>query len=561
MENKVKIINKLILSLNNIKIFLRSNYLIILVLLLAFILRFWGINYGLPGLFVGDEKSIVSGSMKMISQKNIFPVFSPDIFRSLYYPVLIPWILLLFFIPWLGLVYLFGDFSSLSQMSDYFILRPESLFLIGRFINVLFSVASVFLIYKVTYRLFSKRAGLLAAILYAVSWLPIHQAHFIKHWNIGGFFALLVLYFSINILKNPSWRNYILTGVFIGLAACADYIHIIYSLFITFFHFLFLKLPFRDKILSRKFWLCVLVSILLFIVGIVTYPQEFHRIALGEDSTVSAVKNLQGFFQVSSEIFFTLYYFETILFILSIIGALILFFSDKKIFLALLFIPILSPFIYYFLLHFEARYVLLFLPILAILSGFALDKVFVFLKIKSYTVLIILLFLIILLPLRNAVIFDTKLSNEDTRILAKKWIESNIPYDSKIIINSWEFNLDRNSKCIYDQQKINSSSLRSRDYVMLDMDKKDAYCVWPIDLVLTNPENINEYQYYVVDDYTTKRLGYLSEDVISKAELIIEFKGSNYDIIENLPSNFIHQLLIGNLVGPNVKIYKLNTIN
>ena len=85
-------------TIGKLKAIIVSNWLILSIIFLAFILRIWGVTYGLPGLFVGDEKSIVGGAMKMIYQKNIFPVLEPDVFRLLYYPTLIPWILLIFFV-------------------------------------------------------------------------------------------------------------------------------------------------------------------------------------------------------------------------------------------------------------------------------------------------------------------------------------------------------------------------------------------------------------------------------------------------------------------------------
>ena len=96
------------LLIDKLKIFIRANYLIILILILAFILRIWGVAYGWPGLFVGDEKSLVGGALKMIYERNIFPVLEPDAFRLLYYPVLIPWILLKV-----------GAFRSLSTCSPF----------------------------------------------------------------------------------------------------------------------------------------------------------------------------------------------------------------------------------------------------------------------------------------------------------------------------------------------------------------------------------------------------------------------------------------------------------
>ena len=167
--------------------FFKKNWLILLIILSAFILRFWGCWYGFPGLFVGDEKSLVGGALKMIYQQNPLPVLEPDVFRLLYYPVLIPWVYLILFAPYTIFVYLTGNFASVAELRDLLIMDPSMFFLIARIINVFFATAAVWLIYLVTKKIFSYRAGLIAALLYSVSFLPIHQGHFSKHWNFGIF--------------------------------------------------------------------------------------------------------------------------------------------------------------------------------------------------------------------------------------------------------------------------------------------------------------------------------------------------------------------------------------
>ena len=377
------------LLINKLKIFIKTNYLIVLILILAFILRIWGVAYGLPGLFVGDEKSLVGGALKMIYERNIFPVLEPDTFRLLYYPVLLPWILLIFFAPYTIFVYLTGDFSSLAVLRDNFILNPEIFFLIGRIVNVFFATSLVFLIYQVGKKIFSKPIGLLSALLYTVSWLPIHQGHFVKHWNIGAVFGLLIVFLAFLILKNPSKKNYALAGLMAGLAGFTDYIFAIYGLIFLAIHFLFLPGLWRDKLLSRRLWIFIFLSAFIFSLAVITYPQEFYRLALGEDSTVSAVKSLAGFWQVVKDIFSTLYNLETVILLLSLIGGLFLMFRNKKLLFLLLFIPLISPFLYYFFLHFEARYVLLFLPFLTILGGYGLWQIIDRLKIKSRILLLV----------------------------------------------------------------------------------------------------------------------------------------------------------------------------
>jgi len=537
--------------------FFKKNWLILLIILSAFILRFWGSWYGLPGLFVGDEKSLVGGALKMIYQQNIFPFLEPDIFRLLYYPTLIPWIYLILFAPYTVFVYLTGNFASVTELRDLFIMDPSMFFLIARIINVFFATAVVYLIYLVTKKIFSKRAGLISALLYSVSFLPIHQGHFSKHWNIGAFFGLLTIYFALPILKNPKTKNYVLVGLFTGLAFFADYIFALYGLIAVLAHILFTKLSLKQKIFNKRLWLLIVISLVVSGLAVLVYPQEFGRIALGEDSTATSVKSLIGFLDVFGQILKTLFYLSTFIFIPSLIGYFFLFFKDKKLFSLLLFIPLISPFLYYFLLHFEPRYILLFLPILAIVAGYGFDQIIEFLKIKSKLVVGLMVLVVIFLPLKNAIVFDRILAQDDTRNLAKEWLESNIPTGSKIITNSWEFSLIRNQECINQQQQTDNMSLRSRDYVMMNNVFLNSYCVWPLDLIQVLPENIGEFEYYIVDSFTARRFAYLGEELIAKGELIKKFKGSRFDQSEQDTTMFIHQKLKERALGPDVEIYKL----
>jgi len=540
--------------------FLKKNWLIFLIVLLALILRLWGVTYGLPGLFVGDEKSLVGGALKMIYEKTVFPVFRPGyVFRLLYYPVLIPWIYLTIFVPYIIFVYLTGNFASIEALRDNFIMDPSKFFLFARIINAFFSAASVYLIFLITKRIFSKRAGFMAALLYAVSWLPIHQGHFSKHWNIGMFFALLAMYFSFLILEDARRKNYILAGLGIGLACLSNYISAFYGAILVFIHFLFNKSSLRNKIFDKKLWLFILIALIMFGFAVLVYPQDFIRIAFGEDSTIVRDKTFFEFLNTSFTILKSLYYLATFVFILSLFGYSILFFKNRKLFLVLVFIPFCSFFLYYFLYHFEPRYVLLFLPILTIVAGFGLDKILKFFRIKSDLASGLICLVIIFLPLKNAIIFDKMLIQTDTRNLAKEWVLENIPAGSKIVINSWEFNLNKEKDCIVQQLYTDNMSLRSRDYVMMNKVFPNSYCVWQIDLIKQLPKNINEYEYYIVDSFTGREFAYLGEELIKKGKLIKRFEGSSFNPAEDIITMFVHQRLKEKILGPIIDIYQLTS--
>ena len=539
-------------------LFFKKNWPILLIVLLAFVLRIWGSWYGLPGLFVGDEKSLVGGALKMIYQQNIFPVLEDShVFRLLYYPTLIPWIYLILFAPYTIFVYLMGNFASIAELRDFFIMDPSPFFLIARIINTFFATATVWLIYLITKKIFNYRTGIIAALLYAVSFLSIHQGHFSKHWNIAMFFALLSIYFAFSVLENNNKRNYVLAGLYAGLACFSNYLSVFYGIILVIVHFLFNPSSWREKFFDKKLWFFVIVVLLIFGFSVLVNPYDFTRIVFGEDSTATSNKSLASFLKVSFEVLKSLYYLATFIFILSILGFLILFFQDKKKFLVFIFIPFSSVFLYYFLYHFEPRYVLFFLPILAIVAGFGLDQLIKFLKIRSNLLIGLIIFAIIFIPLKNAIVFDKILAQDDTRNLAKDWVENNIPIGSKIITNSWEFSLIRSQECINQQQQTNNMSLRSRDYVMMNHAFPDGYCVWPLDLIKVLPENVSEFEYYLIDSFTGKRSAYLGKELIERGELIKEFKGSLFDPSGQNINMFVHQRLKDRALGPDVNIYQL----
>jgi len=523
--------------------FFKKHWLILSVVLLALVLRLWGVWYGLPGLFIGDEKSLVGGALKMIYQQNIFPVFEPSVFRILYYPTLIPWIYLIPFVPYTLFIYFTGDFNSFTELRNHFVMDPSPFFLIARIINAFFASGIVFLVYLIAKKIFNYRAGIIAALLYTVSFLPIHQGHFSKHWNFGAFFGLLALYFAFLILEDPKKRNYILAGLMTGLAFFSDYVFGLYGLIVVLVHFLLPNLSLKEKVISKRLWCFVVISLVIFSLAILSYPQEFHRMAFGEDSTAGNAKTWARFSQVSYDFFNTLLYLATFISFLAIIGYIFLLFRDRKKFFLLFIIPLISFFLYYFIFHFEPRYVLLFLPITALVAGYGLDQLFRLLKIKSNLLIGLIVLAFIFIPLKNAIVFDKILTQTDTRNLAKEWILQNIPAGSKIVINSWEFHLNREKECIIDQLYTDNMSLRSRDYVMMEVSYPNSYCVWRLDLIRQLPKNVDEYEYYLVDYFTGLRFAYLGEDLIEKGELIKVFKGSPYDPSVQIISMFVHQRL------------------
>ncbi len=97
----------------------------------------------------------------------------------------------------------------------------DGVHLVGRALSGLFDLGCVWLIYIIGQRLYSKRAGLLAALLYAFAALPLQQSHFFTVDTFGTFFALVTFYFAVRVAQGGGWGTYLALGAGLGASiAC-----------------------------------------------------------------------------------------------------------------------------------------------------------------------------------------------------------------------------------------------------------------------------------------------------------------------------------------------------
>jgi hypothetical protein len=93
----------------------------------------------------------------------------------------------------------------------------------SRFPIILIGALLGFFIYRWTKELAGTAAGLLALIFYAFDPNILGHSHYVTT-DIGiAAFIFISFYYFVKFLKNPSWKNTLLSGVFLGLAELAKF--------------------------------------------------------------------------------------------------------------------------------------------------------------------------------------------------------------------------------------------------------------------------------------------------------------------------------------------------
>lgn len=558
---------------------LKNYKILIIILFFALALRLLGLNYGLPYFFVGDEQVLVNGALKMAELKTLIPALYPEEFRPLYYPPLLPYIYLIFLSPILFVKYFIGSFANLNDFKDFLVLNPGLIWYAARILNVFFALGVIVLAYLIGKKAFNEKIGLLAALFLSLSFFHLQLSHFTRHWIPAVFFAYLIVLAAFYLFQETKRKYYVWSGILTGLAFGASYIAAFGAWFVVLGHFLREGGDFKSKAKDANLWIFLSISAVLSSAFILLHPQEFFSIIIGEDGTVSAPKSIVGLLASFVYYFKILAYQEPAILAFSLFGFVALAFASKKLFSIFLSFCAAYIFALYFLFHDEPRYVFFLLPILSLAAAYGLNALLEKMKAvigewsgRRYAFAAVLS-LIFLFPVLVSIKYTALMTQKDTRITAKQWIEEHISERSKIAMRLHNFKpLTPTTEAIADQQSLDPDSLRTVERVLLTLDPanypKSAFDVLNLHFIAPEllPKNLaahlkdNNFQYFAIEYWNKSDLTAKDLEIMKQSRLTQRFDAGLGDFSHNVNGNLeepIWVIFSMKRLGPVIEIYEL----
>jgi len=182
-------------------------------------LRMTGLAYGLPDHFHWDEPTIMNRVIRMGGGD-----LNPHFF---YYPTLLMYLLLVANGMLYAAGHVLGVYTSSSDFAVTYLTNSTASYVVGRALVATLGAATVLLTFLVGRRFLSPAAGLIGAALLAVSPVHIGNSHFATNDVPMAFFAMLSYVFLWQVYTRGETRDYVLSGIVIGLGVSTKYLPVV----------------------------------------------------------------------------------------------------------------------------------------------------------------------------------------------------------------------------------------------------------------------------------------------------------------------------------------------
>jgi hypothetical protein len=396
-------------------------------------LRMRGLGYGLPAVYNMDEVAIMNRAMAFgtgdLNPKNfLYPTF--------YFYVLFAWEGLTFLV---GLAA--GWWDSLAAFQRQFFVDPSPLYWSGRFLTTLCGVATIAAVSALTARLSGRVAGLVAASAMAVTPIAVMDAHYVKHDVPVTLLIVLVHVYIARILMSgaAARRDVWITGALAGLAMSTHYYAVFVVLPIAAVLLTQPGVPWRDRL--RDGVRAGLAATIVFLAASPFLLPELATawvdITQNREIVMSRATEQAGSFPSMGAYIRLLNAFKVPMLLVAMWTLLCLQGGVRRRVLLLALFPVTF---FFFISNTvpATRYLNPLLPFIALLTGVAIHG---FPSVNTQTGKWVNRSLMLLVPMAFGLITSVELgsffSQADTRTLAQRWIEAQVPSGSTVLIQPY----------------------------------------------------------------------------------------------------------------------------
>ncbi|MBN2411414.1 glycosyltransferase family 39 protein [candidate division KSB1 bacterium] len=257
------------------------------ILSVSALLRFYGIQFGMPFKYHPDEVKLVTQAGLLLSTK----FMAKDAFFAFgIYPLFYTILLSVLMGGFIFIAVVTGYFESFEYAKVFYEQQSFTFILIGRYFVAVLGIISVYVLYKILRELYSKKIAYIGSVLLAVNFVHVRNSHFSTVDIPATFCALVAIYFSAKILTAPKRKYYILSAIFIACAVAAKY-----SLFLVVLPFLYAHIVQAVKskpVVKRLFGANIFIS---FFTGFITFLLFCPLFVLDLNRTLHGLGRIQTF--------------------------------------------------------------------------------------------------------------------------------------------------------------------------------------------------------------------------------------------------------------------------
>jgi hypothetical protein len=413
----------------------KETIIIFTLFLLTLTLRIIGINFGLPDYTISDEFQLIERALQMGTGD-----LNPHLFT---WPGHLPAYLLfvIYFIQYI-IGFILNNYQTSVDMATHYLSNPTIFILSARLITAFIGSLSIVVFYYMVKGLFNdKITTITASIILILNYTHLRHSHYARPDIFATFFVILSMTLIIYALNNKNRYLMFLSGLTCGMGLASKF-----NTGLIIIPLLVLALSTGNTLIKKLKNMLITTSGIIF--GfflfapffIIDYKNaiddiltQFSRI---QSSRFGAFSNQFGYL-----LKILLFRKFGILLTLSAMGGFVMLFiktNKKKLFLLLI---VLITIIIAGTKRFPSHYILPVIPILSIISAYFLKSVFslvnkAFKPIPIKNIAVVLLAIVLIQPVYMCCNMLKSFTLEDTRTIARRYIENNIESGENILIDT-----------------------------------------------------------------------------------------------------------------------------